>query len=231
MSSQISARPSTAAAPDIADRRAAWLDRYIPLSGVVFAVLTAVGLFTIDEFPDAETPVSELTGYYAAHHAQVGRGGAWIAYSVIFFLLFGASVWARIRRSSAPPVLGAFALLASALFAAGTLTSADMYAILGQLAGRDTTTPEALQAVHLLVSAGAPMIHITVVLLAVAAPAFLGRALPIWLGSAAVILVVLQFTPLSFLAWLLFHLWVAAVGITMAVRPLKSEPPHRPAQG
>ena len=99
MSSRTSRHPSIAAAPSLRDRTSTWLDRFAPLSGVVFAVMSAVGYLTIDEFPDGETPVSELTGYYAAHHAQVGRGGLWIAYAVIFFVVFGASIWARIRRS------------------------------------------------------------------------------------------------------------------------------------
>jgi hypothetical protein len=225
MSSRTSSRPSTTAVPALRDRPTTWLDRFAPLGGVVFALMAAVGYLTIDEYPDSQTPVSELTGYYAAHHAQIGRGGLWIAYSVIFFVLFGGSIWARIRRSAAPPLLGAVALVAVALFAANLLNGADGYAILGQLGDKDTTTPGALQAVHMSVTAGAPAITMTLILLVVSAAAFMGRAFPRWLAGAALALIVLQFTPASFVAWMLFHLWVLVAGITMAVRPAPAPQP------
>jgi hypothetical protein len=219
MSSRTSQQRSTAVPPASRDRAFTWLDRFAPLSGVVFAVMSAAGYLTIDEFPDGETPVSELTSYYAAHHAQVGRGGVWIAYSVIFFAVFGASLWARIRRSSAPQLLRALALLGVAFLAVAMLYVADLYAILGQLGAKETTTAAALQALHIPITAGAPAVARALLLVTVAAAAVMGRAFPVWLAGTALALVVLQFTPASFLAWMLFYLWVLVAGIAMTIRP------------
>ncbi len=56
-------------------------------------------------------------------------------------------------------------------------------------------------------------------LLAVAAAGILARAFPRWLAWSALVLVALNFTPLSFIGFLLFHLWVLLTGIALAVRP------------
>src|SRR4051812_17368188 len=71
------------------------LTRMLPLAGVVFAVVAMAGNFTIGDFPDTDTPISKLTTYYAGHHSQVGRGGALLGYSVIFFAVFGIALWER----------------------------------------------------------------------------------------------------------------------------------------
>lgn len=197
-----------------------WLDRVTPLSGPVFAVLAVAGYLTIDKFPDEATSVSTLTSYYAAHHAQVGRGGVLLGYSVIFFALFGAAVWARIRRSPAPPVLAAAALVGAALNAADLFSSSGAYVTLGDIGGLRTTAPAALQAWHIAGATGQVSAGIIVLLVAVAAAAFVARAFPRWLAVSGLVLVVLQFTPLGFLSFLLFHLWVLVAGITMAVRPV-----------
>jgi hypothetical protein len=188
----------------------------------MFAVLAAAGYLTIDVFPDSNTAVSTLTGYYAAHHAQVGRGGLLIGYSVIFFAVFGAAVWVRIRRSGAPQVLAAAALVGAALTAEDLLSSSSTYVTLGDVATLPTTTQAALQAWHIAGATGTVSAGDIVLLVAVAAAALLARAFPRWLAWSGLVLVALQFTPFGFVSWLLFHLWVLAAGITMAWRPLDS---------
>jgi hypothetical protein len=211
-------RPEVTAQPHN-ERATSWLDRIAPLSGVVFAVLAMAGYLVIDEFPDSDTPVSTLTGYYAAHHAQVARGGMLLAYSVIFFAFFGAAVYVRMRRSGAPPVLAATVLIATAVGAAEGLNSAGTYALLGDIGAKPATTPGALQAWHILGATGHPSVDVLALLLAVAAAGLVARAFPRWLAWSALVLVALHFTPLSFVGLLLFHLWVLLAGIAMAVRP------------
>jgi hypothetical protein len=211
--------PSAATAKPDNQPATSWLDRVAPLSGVVFAVLAMGGYLTIDEFPDSDTPVSTLTSYYAAHHVQVARGGMLLAYSVIFFILFGVAVWARIRRSAAHPVLAGVVLVATAVNAAEGLNSAGTYAMLGDIGAEQATTPGALQAWHIFGAIGHPSVDMLTLLLAVAAAGILARAFPRWLAWSALVLVALHFTPFSFVGILLFHLWVLLAGIALAVRP------------
>lgn len=212
-------RPSAATAKPDDQRATSWLDRVAPLTGVVFAVLAMGGYLVIDEFPDSDTPLPTLTSYYAAHHEQLTRGGMLLGYSVIFFILFGVAVWAHMRRAAAPPVLTGAVLVATAVFAAEELNSAGTYAVLGDIGADQATTPGALQAWHILGAIGHPGADMLTLLLAVAAAGILARAFPRWLTWSALVLVALNFTPFSFIGFLLFHLWVLLTGIALAVRP------------
>lgn len=193
--------------------------RWLPLTGVVFAVVAMAGNLTIGDFPDTDTSVSKLTTYYASHHADVGRGGTLLGYSVVFFALFGVALWSRVRRSAAAPVIAGAVLLGAALMAADMITSSTAYYTLGQIGGKSTTSPQALQAWHISGSVGGVDADSIVFLLALAAAGVLARALPRWLAWSALLLAVMHFTPLGFLAFLLFYVWAAAAGIALTVRP------------
>jgi hypothetical protein len=189
------------------------------LTGVVFAVVAMAGNLTIGDFPDTDTRVGKLTTYYTSHHADVGRGGALLGYSVIFFAMFGLALWSRVRRSAAPQVIAGGVLLGVALVAVDMITSSNAYYTLGQIGGKSTTSPQALQAWHIGGSVGGVGADSIVFLLAVAAAGILARALPRWLAWSALVLAVMHFTPLGFLAFLLFYVWAIAAGIALTVRP------------
>lgn len=195
------------------------LTRLMPLAGVAFAVLAMAGNLTIDNFPDTSTPLSKLTTYYAGHHTQVGRGGALLGYSVIFFALFGIALWLRVQRSAAAPVIAAGVALGTAMVAVNMLTSANTYSTLGQIGGKSATSPQALQAWHIAGSSGGIGADSILLLLAIAAAGIFAHALPRWLAWTALVLAVMQLTPLGFFAYLLFYAWAVAAGITLAVRP------------
>jgi len=192
--------------------------RMLPLTGVVFAVLAMAGNLTIGDFPDTDTPLTKLTSYYTDHHTQVGRGGLLLGYSVVFFVLFGVALWARARRA-APPVIAGTILVGTAMVAVTGLTSANTYYTLGQIGAKPETTPAALQSWHITGSVGGPGADSIVLLLALAAAGILARTLPRWLAWSALVLAVMHFTPLGFLAFLLFYVWTVAAGIALTIRP------------
>jgi hypothetical protein len=185
----------------------------------VFAVVAMAGNLAIGDFPDTDTSIGKLTTYYGSHHADVGRGGTLLGYSVIFFALFGIALWWRIRRSVAAPVIAAGVALGTAMVAVNMLTSADTYYTLGQIAAEPTTSPQALQAWHITGSIGGVGADSIVLLLAIAAAGIFARALPRGLAWTALVLAVMHFTPLAFLAYLLFYVWAVVAGIVLAVRP------------
>ena len=193
--------------------------RWLPLTGVVFAVVAMAGNLAIGDFPDTDTPVGKLTTYYASHHADVGRGGILLGYSVVFFALFGVALWSRVRRCAAAPAIAGGVLLGAALVAVDMITSSNTYYTLGQIGGKSTTSPQALQAWHITGSVGGVGADSIVFLLAVAAAGILARALPRWLAWSALVLAVMHLTPLGFLAFLLFYVWAIAAGIALTVRP------------
>ena len=193
--------------------------RWLPLTGVVFAVVAMAGNLTIGDFPDTDTSVGKLATYYASHHADLGRGGSLLGYSVVFFALFGIALWSRVRRSAAPPVIAGGVLLGVALVAVDMITSSNAYYTLGQIGVKSTTSLQALQAWHITGSVGGVGADSIVFLLALAAAGILARALPRWLAWSALVLAVMHLTPLGFLAFLLFYVWAIAAGIALTARP------------
>ena len=195
------------------------LVRLLPLSGVAFAVLSMAGNLTIDKFPEPDTPISKLSSYYADHHAQLGRGGMLLGYSVVFMALFGVALWSRARKVQVPAAVSGALLVGTAMVAAAMLTGADNFVALGQIGGKSAVTPQALQAWHINASVGGFGADSVVLMLAVATGGILVRAFPRGLAWTALALAVLAFTPLAFFGYLLFHLWAVVAGIVLTVRP------------
>lgn len=195
------------------------LVRLLPLSGVVFAVLSMAGNLTIDKFPEPGTPMSKLSTYYADHHAQLGRGGMLLGYSVVFAALFGVALWSRARKLQAPAVIIGALLVGTAMVGATMITGANAFLALGQVGGKSAVTPQALQALHINASVGGFGADSVVLMLAVAAGGILARVFPRWLAWTALALAVLTFTPLAFFGYLLFHLWAVVAGIALCLRP------------
>lgn len=203
--------PATAGTPTLTA-----IERLLPLAGTVFAALTVAGTLIIDAFPDESTPVRRLVNYYAQHHAQVGRGGRLMEYAAAFLALFGAALWLRAR--AVHPVLGAIALIGTAVAVTEQVADNASYATLGQIGGLSTTTPEALQAWHISGALGQVDMGLPMLLLAAGLVGLTGTTVPRWLGWTALVLAVGFFTPLAFFASMLFLLWAFVGGIVLAVR-------------
>ena len=197
------------------------LGRFIPLAGLLFVALEIAGDFVIGPFPDSNTPTSKLVTFYAAHHAQVWLGGMLYAWSAIPLVFFGAAMWARIRASAAHPVVAAAALVGTAIAAMSQLDGSGSYLTLGSIADKSYLAPATLQTLHIGGSGGSTVGigGIVIVLFAVAMAGIVGRAFPRWLAWPALVLAVLDMTPLGFLASLLFLLWAVVVSIVMCLRP------------
>jgi hypothetical protein len=206
------------------------LARALPLAGVAFAVLSAIGNLTIGDFPDSNTSTAKLTSFYATHHASVAHGGLLLGYATVCFAFFGIALWWRVRRSSASGILAGAVLVGSALVAVGLMIGADTYLNLGNVSTKANITPAALQALHIGGAVGGTGADSVVFLLAVAAAGILSRALPGWLAWSALVLAIMHLTPLGFLAYLLMHLWAVAAGIALFARPLP-QPAPEPASG
>jgi hypothetical protein len=198
---------------------AAAIGRLAALGGLGFLVASLASDLVIGPFPRPDAPPAQLASFYAAHHAQVGTGGLLLALSGVFFVLFGLAIWARIRQTSASPLLAGLTVIATTLAALTTLASAGTYGVLGDIGGQPAVAPAALQAWHIMGSDGslADSASTFLFLLAVAGAGILARALPRWLAWTALLLAVLQLVPnqVGFLASLVFLVWTAAAGISL----------------
>jgi hypothetical protein len=204
--------------------------RFAPLAGVLFAGLTLAGDLTIGPFPDGSTPVGDLPAYYRAHGAHVSLGGTLMTLGAVCFAIFATAVWARLRGAFVPAVVAGVVLLGAAVDTMADLNSGAVYNLLGDLGRDSTVTGPALQAWHIQgaefgVSGGAVLF-----LLGVWVAGIAYRALPRWLAWAGLVLAValLAPSPFGFLASMLVLLWVAAAGITLALKPAAVRPRKEP---
>jgi hypothetical protein len=210
--------------PPSLERRTATIDRYAPLTGVLFAGLTLGGNVLIGPFPEGSTPASALRAYYATHAEHVLIGGYLALVGSVCLALFGVAIWSRLRARSAPPVLLGAVLVGVAVQTVSALQNAAACVLLADL-GRDPhVDPAALQAWQINASEFGPTAGFGLVLLAIAATGLLVKLVPGWVTGIALILGVAQFTPVAFLASLLVTALAAVAGIVLAVRPGRSVP-------
>ena len=192
--------------------------RILPLAGLAYAGLVFAADTTIGPFPDGETPAARLPSWYAAHDSHVAIAGTLLGVAALCFALFGAAVWERVRRSPAPPVVAAVVLVGAAVQTLVDGTAGGVYDLLGRF-GAGPVDPAAVQSWHLAVAEYGMSTGATLVLLGIAVGGIGYRAVPRWLGWAALLLAAAQFSPWGFLVSLLFIAFVAVAGGTLAVRP------------
>jgi hypothetical protein len=189
--------------------------RILPLAGVAYGALQIAGDLAIGPFPDGQSSTSRLTRYYAGHHGQVALGGTLMAWSVVFLGLFAAAlVW----RSRTEPLAAVVIAVGAGAAVAHEEFSASTYSLLGSMSTSSTLDPAALQAWHLTGSEFGIALGQVVLLLGAAMAGLTSRALPTWVAWTALVLAVAHLTPFGFLASMLFLLWSAAAGITLALR-------------
>jgi len=197
------------------------LRRVAPLAGVLFAGLTIAGDLTIGPFPGGSTPVGDLPAYYRAHGANVSLGGTLMALGGVCFAIFAAAVWARLHSARVPAIVAGVVLLGAAVDTMADLQSGAVYNLLGDIGRDPAVTGPALQAWHIQgsefgVGGGAALFLLGVVVAGIGY-----RAVPRWLAWTGLVLAIGQFapSPFGFYASMLLLLWVAAAGITLALRP------------
>lgn len=189
------------------------LARWLPLGGLAYAVLQIAGDLTIDKFPDGNTSPADLTAWYAAHHAHVVAGGELMALSAVGMALFAAGLVHRVRRSMGAAAVVAIGGIMAAMDAA---TDGSTYSLLGGVSTEKRLDPVALQALHQLGAEGGVTTSVLVLTLGLALAAFGGRSFPTWLAVTGLALGIAAYTPVGFLASLLFLLWCAVAGVVIA---------------
>jgi hypothetical protein len=184
-----------------------------------------VGDLVIGKFPDSGTTLSSLSSYYADHHARVAAGGMVLAWAALLLAVFGCALWGRLREADAHPALAVAVLVATAAAVAGDAQGGSVYWTLGHISTESGVSPAALQAWHVAGSEGGLGAGVALLLLAVGVAGVLGRGVPRWLAWPAIALGLLQMTPVGFFASLLFLLWAAATGVSLA----RAKAPRVPA--
>src|ERR1700730_14020614 len=162
------------------------LSRLAPLTGVIFAVVVVVSIFSGGETPNADASPAKVIAYYGSHRSEVETTSILFAIAFLFLVLFAGSLRSYLRRTAAAEGLAAIVLAGAVLMAAGALiTTAAEYGLAHNLSG---LTPATAQTMNLISNEFFLPIIGGAFLLAVAGGLAIlrGAPLPRWLGWVAI---------------------------------------------
>jgi hypothetical protein len=195
------------------------LDRYAPLTGVVFVVLIVVAIVIGGETPDNSDPAQEIASFWKDNDTEQIWSSVIGAWSLVFFVWFAASVRSALRRvedgagrltavSFAGAVIATIGLLLALSLTFSIADGADELS-----AGSLKTLTVLSNGIFLPIAAGFALFFLATGILAVRS-----RLLPVWLGWLTIVLGVICLTPVGFFALLVGLIWVLAVSVMLYMR-------------
>jgi hypothetical protein len=192
--------------------------RFAPLTGLLAAVLVVAGLFTA-EFLDADEAGEAILAHYRENDGQEYAATFMWGVAAIPLTFFGARLARFLRETDVPSASLPLAAFGGAVIAAGGLAAAATIH-LAITDASDGLSPDAAQAINAIdvdffipIAAG-----ITILVLAGGLSILRSRALPRWLGWAAVVIAVASVTPAGFIAIMAGLAWIAIVSVLLFVR-------------
>lgn len=192
------------------------LSRLAPLTGVLFAVVLVVGVFTSGETPDGNASPAKVIAYYGSHRSDIEASAIVFVFAFLFLVLFAGSLRSYLRRTAAAEGLSALVLAGAVLMAAGAVTgSAVEYGLAHHLS---RVGPATAQTMNLLSNELFLPVIVGAFLLAVPSGLAIlrGARLPNWLGWVAIVLgIAALIPPASFPSLLGFVIWSVIVSILM----------------
>ncbi len=205
------------------------LERYAPLTGLLFVVLVIAAVIVGGESPGANDRIGDVIKYWRDNDDKAIAASIIAAYSAVALLWF-AGVW----RATLAAAEGVPARLANTAFA-GAIVAVVGWSMLiafnfmaaetvGDVTPQVTQTFSALQADFFFPLA----IGVAVFLLASGLAMVRGAMLPAWPGWVALVLGLLAVSPGGFFAILGMLAWVAAISIMLFMR---GESPTMPEAG
>jgi hypothetical protein len=195
------------------------LSRFAPLTGVIFAVLGFAG-FAISKANSLSSTASgaRVIAFYRAHHAGQTASDILLTVGFAMFLLFAGSVRARLRQGDDREALGAVALVAAGVVAAGALAFFSVDFALASGSGQ--LAPDAAQALNLLAFRMVLPACAGMLVFGVAAGLAVIRSaiVPRWLGVIAVVIGLVGVSPLLTVALMALYVWTLVVAVILVVR-------------
>jgi hypothetical protein len=195
-------------------------DWIAPATGLAFLVVAIVAFSIGGEPPDADDPAEEIVAHYVDNQDSVEIGailGAVAALLLLFFANYFRGVLAAAEtdaRRLSPLVLTGAAIMAVGV----TIDATISFAIAEAAEDIEPASVQTLQALwdndFLPISLGT-----TTFLIASGASILRTRAVPSWLGWIAIVLAVLSFTPVGWIAFLGGGIWIAILAVVLMRQP------------
>jgi hypothetical protein len=206
------------------------MSRFAPLTGVLFAVLAVVAVFSnSSESPEASASATKVVSFFTEHRSSVETQNILFALAFLVLLLFAGVLRSYLRRTEAAEGLGSLVLAGGVLMAAGALTASGLeYGLAHNI---HDLSPETAKTVNFIgrelflpVLAGGFVFGVSSGLAIMR-----GAPLPKWLGWAAIVIgVVTLIPPASEFALLAFVIWTVIVASLMYMRG--NQPARAPSE-
>jgi hypothetical protein len=205
------------------------LERFAPLSGLLFVVLVLAAVIVGGETPGANDSLAKVIDYWRDNDDQAIAASIIAAFSAVALLWF-AGVW----RATLAAAEGGSARLANTAFAGAILAAVGWSMLIAfnfmaaetidDVAPQVTQTFSALQSDFFFPLA----IGFSVFLLASGLAIVRTGVFPAWMGWVAVVLGVLSVTPAGFFAILLALAGIIAVSLMLFMRGTPATPGAQP---
>jgi hypothetical protein len=208
------------------------LERYAPLSGLLFVVFVIISTIVVGETPSADDGAAKAVGYWADNKDEVIAGAIIAAISTVFMLWF-AGVWRATLAAFEGPgsrlATTAFGgLLVAAIGWSGLYTFGFIAAdTSGDVPAQVTWTLSVLQADFFFPLA----VGFAVFLLASGLALLRGAMFPDWPGWIALVLGIICLTPGGFFGILGGLAFILAVSVSLFMRgapPMPGTPATQP---
>jgi hypothetical protein len=190
------------------------------LTGALFVVLVLVAFIPLGgDTPDGDASAQKVVSFYTDNDTREIIAAAVLSLGAVALLYFSAVVRERFRAvAPGGSALATFALAAGVVASGGFLAAAGLHFALADYAG--DIRPAAAQALNAIdsdfflpFSSGIAALVLAISLLAIRT-----RALAPWLGWVGVVLFVVSFTPVGFVAFGLAGIWIIVVSVLLYLR-------------
>ena len=189
------------------------LEKLLPLTGVLFAILFVIGFAVTGEPPDTTESAEEILKYY--DQDKLFFGIIALGLGAILFMLF-ASALRRHLRATGPEWLATLVYAGSIIFVVGlSIFAWTQFALLTAAEDKNLSV---LQTLNYLDNNNFPpaIIGLCLVMLATAWHVLKSRSLPVWIGWVSLLLAVIALAgPLGFITFLATIPWTLIVAIVL----------------
>jgi hypothetical protein len=192
---------------------------WAPLTGVAFGVVAIVGFIITGEPPSADDPVQEIVDHYSDNKTSIQIGSFVGVAALVLLVFFGAYLRSLLSAAERPGgILSALTLVGTAVIAVGLTIDTTISIALAETV--DDIEPAAVQALQALWDNDFVPIALGVELFLISTGISIVRhaALPKWLGWVALVLAVIGFTPIGFVAFAGMAIWIVSVSVMLTMR-------------
>lgn len=201
--------------------------RWASLTGVLFAVVTLVGIFTAPETPESSASAAKVFHYYSAHRSAIETGDIVIAIGFLLVVFWGGALRSYLRQARGAEGPSSLVLAGAILIAVASIGISGLeYGIAHELkhltASQVQTLNFAATELFLPILAGGFIFGIGAGLAILR-----GAPLPKWLGWVVIVIGIAALVPpASFPALGAFGIWTIVVSILIFIRLGRSAAAH-----